>query len=72
MSEHAEISITSLESIKDVIGKTAELLKEFKTHIKAKRTKKIDQINALIICLDTSREIIQECIDEPLHDGYLS
>ena len=70
MSEYAEISIDSLESIRREIDESISLLKEFKTHVKEKRQRKIKQIDHLVASLSSSRDIIQECIDEPIHDGY--
>ena len=70
MSEHAEISIMSLRQIKNEIDESISLLKEFKTCVKVKRKKKIEQIDIIVRSLSSSRDIIQECIDTPIHEGY--
>jgi len=67
MSEHAEISISSLESFRDEFENATTLLKEFRSTLPYPRS----DIDDLLKSITVSIQIIDDCVKEPLHDGYL-
>jgi len=69
LPEHAEISLSSLEHFKDefescktYVWKMIDLESDEKMKNKGME---------LIKSIDSSIEIINECLEKPLHDGYL-
>lgn len=69
MSGHAEISLSSLESIKDNL----ESAKTYIWHVidvesdDRMKNKGMEVIKSI----DSDIKIIDECLEKPLHDGYL-